>query len=858
MKKILEPGQVVDDPVELVTYEADGGVDRGAPVGVVFPYTTSDVQKVMRWTQGHDMPVAVRGAGTGLAGGAIPLDNALALSFSNMKKLIDLDIDARSAVVEPGMINLNLDNIAQADGLYFPPDPASGRAATIGGNIAANAGGPHCFKYGVTTNYVTGVECVLADGNVMQFGGRALDYPEYDFTGLMTGSEGTLGMVTQASVRLLRNPPAVSTLLASFESVAQAGEAVSAMIAEGLVPATMEMMGQRMMRLVEEYNHPGLPVDAGAVIIIDVDGYPESMLPQLEEVTQVLRANQAGEIRVATSEEERAKIWLARKSAAGALARVSLDHYTVDGTVPRSLLAETLREIIKICEDLELPVVFLLHAGDGNLHPMVLVTDHDDTEFFERLHEGGRRMSEVFLAAGGTITGEHGVGFEKREFMSMMYTTDELAAMREIKDIFDPAGRLNPGKIFPTRAKGRISSLPSDDINFTSLAEHTGSTPAWFFAEDEAHTSEILRYCAFHNLAVHITGAVEGSSGLPDVDVILSTSKMAGVKKYALDDLYVTVGAGTLVRDVEAELAGDAMWIPMQAPWDDATIGGMVSGNINAPLRMLYGGLRDIVQAMTVVLPDGRIVRYGRPVMKNVAGYDMIKLFIGAHGSLGVITEVTFKLRPAPRTRRTLIVPVDDIATGMVYGQRLFRQSLVASAVLLSRNIKLPPFVEENAIIYTVEGLVDDVHAEIVQAGEILPAGEIEKSVQCDPSGSDIWAEWIRNLVIAGDQEDKEEILIKIGFPPKNLPMLLQDGLEGLVADCSSMVDFANGHIYCYGKFDMDEIRTRIADFEGYAVILAEGSSDRWGYQPSSLRLMQEVKRRWDPSGILNPGEFLV
>ena len=318
---------------------------------------------MVKWAAEHDVPVVARGAGTGLAGGAVALRGGLILRLSHMKDLVELDMAGRSAVVQPGIVNLTLDEIAKGEGLYFPPDPASGRAATVGGNIGANAGGPHCFKYGVTTNYVTGLEVVLADGAAVRLGGRALDYPELDLVGLMTGSEGTLGVITEAGVRLVRNPPAVKTLMAAFDSVAQAGEAVSAVIASGLVPATMEMMGQKIMGIVEEYEHPGLPVEAGAVLIMDADGYPESVQPQIEEMEAVLGENGAIELRVAQSEAERAKIWYARKSAAGALARVALDHYTVDGSVPRSKLAETLREVIQICEELDLDAVFLLHAG---------------------------------------------------------------------------------------------------------------------------------------------------------------------------------------------------------------------------------------------------------------------------------------------------------------------------------------------------------------------------------------------------------------------------------------------------------------------------------------------------------------
>ena len=858
LKRELEPGQVLDDPVELLTYEADGGVDRGTPVGVVFPYSPEDVQTVMRWSKDQKVPVIVRGAGTGLAGGSVPLQHGLLLGVSHLKKLLDMDVIGRSAVVEPGIVNLTLDTIARGEGLYFPPDPASGRAATVGGNIGANAGGPHCFKYGVTSNYITGLKAVLADGRLFKFGGRALDYPELDFVGLFTGSEGTLGILTEASVRLVGDPPAVRTMLAAFESVAQAGEAVSAIIAAGLVPATLEMMGQRIMRIIEDYNHPGLPVDSGAVIIIDVDGYPESMQSQLDEVQGVLQANGAEEVRVAQSEEERTNIWKARKSAAGALARVALDHYTVDGTVPRSLLADTLRETITICEDLDLPVVFLLHAGDGNLHPMVLVSDREDEEFLQRLHEGGKRMSEVFLAKGGTITGEHGVGFEKREFMSMMYSVDELDAMREIKHIFDPEGRLNPDKVFPSLSIKEESESPGDDDARVTASFPMGSDikPVWVSPKSAEEAAEILRSCAQNGNQVHITGAKQGSDEGHNADVVLSTSALSGILNYSLDDLTITVGAGTLVRDVQSQLSDDGMWVPMQSPWDYATIGGLVSSGLNAPLRMRYGGLRDIVQAMTVVLADGRILRYGRPVMKNVAGYDMIKLFIGAYGSLGLITDVSFKLSPAPRTRHTLVVPMSDMETGMRVGQHLFRKSLIASSVLLCQNVNLPPFVEDNALIYTVEGLVEDVNAEIRQAGEILPAENIEQSEKCDPSGSDIWAEWIRSLVPAGQQSG---MLLKIGLPPKDLPALMHNGLEDVIMNSPSMIDFANGHIYSYGVFDLAKIREITAQYEGYAVLLQSfPGQDRWGYAPETLSLMKEIKRGWDPKGILNQGEFVL
>ncbi|MGC9349334.1 MAG: FAD-linked oxidase C-terminal domain-containing protein, partial [Anaerolineae bacterium] len=542
LKAELSPGQVVDNPIELLTYHVDGGLDQGEPAGVVFPYATEDVQKIVRWASSRGLPIIARGAGTGLAGGAVALRSGLLIQFAHMKEVLDLDVEGRSAVVQPGMVNLTFDGIAKGQGLYFPPDPASGRAATIGGNIGANAGGPHCFKYGVTTNYVTGLEMVLVDGERVMLGGRALDYPGLDLVGLMTGSEGTLGIITEADVRLKRDPPAVKTLLAAFESVEQAGHAVSAMIAAGLVPATMEMMGQRMMQVIEDYNHPGLPTEAGAALIIDVDGYPASMDPQIEEVEAVLSEHGATELRVAQSAAERDRIWEARKSAAGAIARVAVDHYTVDGSVPRSTLAETLRGVIDICDELDLEVLFLLHAGDGNLHPLVLVPEHDNPEFLERLHQGGRRMSELFVDMGGSITGEHGIGIEKQEFMPLMFSDEELSAMREIKEIFDPEELLNPQKVFPKVMPPHVCKLlePEEGIDLASDEIEPGSTDV---------AAQAICALTSAERRIRVKGGGTKSTLFPSDGVTLSTRGLSGVLTYARDDLYVSAGAGTTLAE---------------------------------------------------------------------------------------------------------------------------------------------------------------------------------------------------------------------------------------------------------------------------------------------------------------------
>src|SRR5437588_1172951 len=461
LQTLLPRGQVFTDRASLISYEVDAGMDRGIPEGVVFPRSAEEVARVVRWAAEHAIPLIARGAGTGLSGGAVAERGGIIVEFSRMNTILDIDEYGRSAVVESCVINLALDERVKTHGLYFPPDPASQRASTIGGNVAENSGGPHCFKYGVTTNYVTGLDVVLADGRHIRIGGRALDYPEYDLCGLLTGSEGMLALITAITARLVRNPPAVKTLLAVFDSVEQAGKGVSAIIATGLVPATMEMMDQKIIQIVEPFAHAGLPTEAQAILIIDVDGYPASLDRQVDDVAQLLQAHGARDLCIFSNAEERNQIWFARKSAAGAIARLAPAYYTVDITVPRSCLTEALFEVNQVCDRYGLRVGYVFHAGDGNLHPLILIPDPEDRDLLERVHSAGREVVELAVSKGGSLSGEHGVGIEKRQYMSLMFNNAELSAMRDVKEIFDPHNVLNPGKVFPLPSQPALS--PDDN-----------------------------------------------------------------------------------------------------------------------------------------------------------------------------------------------------------------------------------------------------------------------------------------------------------------------------------------------------------------------------------------------------------
>lgn len=837
---LVAPNQLLTSPLELLTYEADASLDRGAPDAVVLPRRTEEVARVVRWAGAAGVPVIARGAGTGLSGGAVAEHGGLILAFSRMNQILEFDEIGRSVVVQPGVVNLVLDEHVKTRGLYFPPDPASGRTATIGGNIAENAGGPHCFKYGVTTNYITGLEVVLADGTVVRLGGRAVDTPEYDLVGLMTGNEGTLGIMTEASARLLRNAPAIMTALVAFDSVEAAGRAVSAVIKRGLVPATMEMMDRKIMGILEDYAHAGLPVHSGAALIIEADGYEGSVGPQMDEIAAILRAHDAREIRIAQTAEERDRIWYGRKSAAGAMARLAPAYYLVDGTVPRSTLAATLAEINAVVEAADLRVGYVFHAGDGNLHPFILIPDPSDPALMARVLAVGHDVMRICVEKGGSITGEHGVGSEKRHYMPLMYAYDELDVMQQIKDVFDPGRLLNPGKIFPKEWPAPLARPP------------LAAPPSSPYAPQSAQAAgEAVRAWVAAGRRITVEGGGTKTVVREKAGVVLSTAQLRGIRSCSVDDLVVTAGAGTRLADLQAELARDRMWVPLASPWAASTIGGIVAANFNAPLRMRYGNVRDILLAGTAVLPDGRVIRAGRPVVKNVAGYDLPKLFVGSYGTLGLLAEVSLKLAPLPRARESLIVPLDSVQEGMRWGGELLRVCLVASALVLCSGSCVPRVFAPYALIYTAEGLPEDVAAEIAQARAVLRAAGAHPLAGTDtPSGSEIWTEW---LGASGP-----EPIVRAGVAPKDMARLVA-AVAPSAPNVAFFADIASGQLFTRGV-PVETARAAALPLGGYAVVVrgAAGESDPWGYRPQSLDLMLALKRRLDPAGLFNPGAFVV
>ena len=446
----LRSDAVITDRLRLRTYECDGlAQHKVTPAIVVLPTSTAEVAAVVRACVEAAVPFVARGSGTGLSGGALPHAEGVLVVLSQMRTTLATDPDDQRAVVEPGVINLQVSKAAAPSGYYYAPDPSSQQICSLGGNVAENSGGAHCLKHGFTANHVTGLEVVTPDGETVRLGGRAPDPPGYDLLGAFVGSEGTLGIVTEVTVRLTRAPESVRTLLAAFPSTDEAGGAVSAIIAAGVLPAAIEMMDALAIEAAEAAVHCGYPAGAGAVLIVELDGPVAEVEALFTDVERHCRDNAAFEIRVAVDEAERALFWKGRKSAFAAVGRISPDYIVQDGVIPRTSLPEVLRKIAALGAGSGVRVANVFHAGDGNLHPLVLFDDSvaGETEEAERVSAA---ILELCIAAGGSITGEHGVGMDKAQYMPRMFTDDDLDTMQMLRCAFDPNSLSNPGKIFPT------------------------------------------------------------------------------------------------------------------------------------------------------------------------------------------------------------------------------------------------------------------------------------------------------------------------------------------------------------------------------------------------------------------------
>jgi glycolate dehydrogenase FAD-linked subunit len=436
-------------PEDLMLYEYDALSALRTPDAVVFPTTTEEVVELVKLAAKRNIPIVPRGAGTGLSGGAVVTQGGIVISLARMKKILEIDLGSQRARVQPGVVNTDLSLAVADDGYYYAPDPSSQKACTIGGNVAENSGGPHTLAYGVTTNHVLGLEVVLPDGEVIRTGGKCWETPGYDLTGLVVGSEGTLGIVTEITVRLMRKPEAVETMLAIYDRVIDATRTVAAITSQGITPAALEMMDGFTLRAVEQATHAGYPMDSAAVLLIEVEGLREAVSDQAQQIEAVCGRNGVRAVRRAKTPEERALLWKGRKNAFGALGRISPNYYVQDGVIPRTRLPEMLEYIEEVGRKYDLRIGNIFHAGDGNLHPL-LMFDARDRDQSQRVVKAAQEIITRCAELDGSITGEHGVGVEKNELMPLIFSEEDLEMQQRVKDLFNSAGLFNPGKVLPT------------------------------------------------------------------------------------------------------------------------------------------------------------------------------------------------------------------------------------------------------------------------------------------------------------------------------------------------------------------------------------------------------------------------
>jgi len=469
----IVPGEgVIDHPDGMRPFESDGlTAYRQMPLVVVLPETTEQVSRVLRYCHDNDIRVVPRGSGTSLSGGALPLEDGVLLGLSKFNRVLEVDYENRVAVVQPGVTNLNVTNTVQGNGFYYAPDPSSQIACSIGGNVAENAGGVHCLKYGLTANNVLGVEMVLITGEIIRLGGKHLDSEGYDLLGLMTGSEGLLGVVTEVTVRILQSPETARAVLVGFPTSEDAGQCVADIIGAGIIPGGMEMMDRPAIHAAEDYVHAGYPRDVEALLIVELDGPQGEVDDLLARVEKIAGDNNASTIRVSQDETERQLFWAGRKAAFPAVGRISPDYYCMDGTIPRKQLPRVLARTRELSEKYDLRVANVFHAGDGNLHPLILYDANIPGEL-ERAEAFGADILKLCVEVGGVLTGEHGVGVEKRDLMPEMFNEDDLKQQQRVKCAFDEKHLLNPGKMFPVLHRcaelGRMhvhkGQLPFPDI----------------------------------------------------------------------------------------------------------------------------------------------------------------------------------------------------------------------------------------------------------------------------------------------------------------------------------------------------------------------------------------------------------
>ena len=934
LRDIVGDDNVLAERDELLVYECDGlPQHKHLPRAVVFPNSTEQTSEVLTLLSEEGVSFATRGAGTGLSGGALAVDRGVVIELARMRRILNIDTANRIARVQTGLVNAQLSRAIAHHGLYYVPDPSSQPSCTIGGNIAENAGGIHCLKYGTTTDHVLAARVVLSDGSVLELDSNRAGY---DLLGTFVGSEGTFGIATEATVRLSRIPPAVRTLLADFLDVDDASRAVSAIIAAGMLPAALEMMDNEIIRAVEaSVFTAGLPVDAQAVLLVELDGVEAGIDDEAEKAQEILREHGARSVHLASDERERKKLWAARKGAFGAVGRLSPDIMIQDAVVPRSRLMEVLAETYRISERYNIKLANVFHAGDGNLHPLICF-DLRRGDDLERVRQAGREIMESCVRAGGSITGEHGVGLDKSSYLPLIFSEADMEAMLRVRAAFDQSGLCTPGKIIPLpRGCGEARAVATETVSepgaiATGLSRRSPSQPVELpiskpsnarLAEriNEARSinefkrlvgggnvtrladsnladsiqpeisdrtlvvapgsageaREVIKLAGTEALAMVPAGAgtfLDSGNVLDRSNLILSTRRMTKLVHHEPADLVATTEAGLSLREFQRRLRERGQWLPVDPPDDGtATVGGVVATALSGPLRVGFGPLRSFVIGLRATLADGSAIKAGGKVVKNVAGYDLCKLFTGSYGTLGLITEITFKLRPWPAERRT-VVATGPPATLASIAQQLNHESFPVAIELLSGSLatQIGLDIKAGAAALMIR-FAGSPQAAVVETAKALKKLR-EANIVCvtHDNDEDVWSRFSQAATAKG-----LDLSWRATVQPADLALFLEEVIA-LERDEASHVGVqwhagaGDGRVRVMARAPvyheeavraLERLRQRVENLGGSLVIEKapveiKQEIDSWGGFGSRIELMKRIKRQLDPGNLLSPGRM--
>jgi glycolate oxidase subunit GlcD len=997
LQAVVGRGNVLTKADELLVYECDGlPQHKHLPRAVVFPNSTEETAEVMRVLARNDVPFTPRGAGTGLSGGALALDRGVVIELARMRKILTIDERNQQVVVQAGVVNAHVSRAVAHLGLHYVPDPSSQGTCTIGGNIAENAGGIHCLKYGTTTDHVIGARVVLAGGEIVELEGGEFETPGYDLLGVFVGSEGTFGIATEATLRLVPVPPAVRTLLAEFSEVNDASHAVSAIIAAGVMPAALEMMDREIIRAVEaSVFAAGLSLDAGAALLIELDGIEAGIDDEAERVKSICLNYRAQTCRLARDETERKKLWAARKGAFGAVGRIAPDSMIQDAVVPRSRLPEVLDESYRIAAKYSLRLANVFHAGDGNLHPLICFDSRSPEEVL-RVKEAGRELMETCVRAGGSITGEHGVGLDKRDFLPLIFSEDDMDTMLRVRAAFDPLGLCNPGKIIPMlrgcgearavagpgdgetgrrgegetneiagtgermnkavsalepraggvpgggappgcssrpQQRGAASLAVLDDEperqRLSALRSGTAANSSYpsigilrqprnFDSDDaakqlsaivgEANISvssrlpvspspslpvtvspsltvspgsipevcEIMKLASSVGWALVPAGAetwVDAGDPLVRADIILSTRRLNQIIHHEPADLVASTQAGVTLDAFNQVLAQGGQWLPLDPPDDGrATIGGVVATGLRGAQSYGYGPPRRYVIGMKVALGDGRLIKAGGNVVKNVAGYDLCKLFTGSYGTLGMITELTFKLRPLPAKEVTVLATgsrdaVFNAARSIVKGG-LFPVGLELLSAATTQGINVEISSDSVLLLIRFAGTEKTVGYQVAEATRLLSGGAGITDIETESDDRLLWRR-LAAIPLGFHEGTAWRVTVKpaqLGSFIEAVEQRFRDLFSswrwhaGVADGRMRMIERLRGDPAEHAR-ELKHLRAVAQSFGGSLMIENAPAEIRqaigaWGSFGSSATLLQRVKEQLDPEGLLSPGRF--